>query len=150
MGCDMPRKESKESISERIAYPRCSLQKKVNFVLQNWSARPFRTPPYPVCHTKGMIPMKERKWKSILACPSFKGKSLSTAISKLVVRLCAIMIKKSEQLTEQSSEYDKSHIAESIWRQRSTKVFGQGLAFNTFMKEVTRRGSSTARIPNIP
>ena len=72
--------------------------------------------------------MKERKWKSILACPSFKGKSLSTAISKLVVRLCAIMIKKSEQLTEQSSEYDKSHIAESIWRQRSTKVFGQGLA----------------------
>ena len=31
--------------------------------------------------------MKEGKWKSIPACPSFKGKSLSTAILKLVMRL---------------------------------------------------------------
>ena len=31
--------------------------------------------------------MKERKWESIRACPSFKGKSLSTAISKVVIRL---------------------------------------------------------------
>ena len=50
-------------------------------------ARPFRTPPGPACHTKGIFSLKERKWKSILACPSFKGKSLSTAISKLVMRL---------------------------------------------------------------
>ena len=31
--------------------------------------------------------MKERRWKIITACPSFKGRSLLATISKLVVRL---------------------------------------------------------------
>ena len=49
-------------------------------------ARPFRTPPDPVCYTKSIL-VKESQWKGIPACRSLKGKSLSTAISKLVMRL---------------------------------------------------------------
>ena len=45
---------------------------------------------------------------------------------------------------------DKAQIAERIGRQRSTKVFGQGLASTHVLKVVTRRGSSTARIPKVP
>ena len=41
----------------------------------------------PVCFTKRIVPMKEKKWKSIPAYPSFQGRPLSTAISKLVMRL---------------------------------------------------------------
>ena len=48
--------------------------------------RPFRTPADPVCCTKEIIPMKERKWKDILACRSFKGYSLSASISNLVMK----------------------------------------------------------------
>ena len=59
-------------------------------------ARQFRTLPDPVCYTKEIIPLKERKWKSTLACESFKSTSLSTAISKFV------MIKMSEKLTERT------------------------------------------------
>ena len=42
------------------------------------------------------------------------------------------------------------NISESMWRQkRSAKVFGKGLAPTHFVKEVTRRGSSIARSPNM-
>ena len=71
------------------------MQKKVNLVLQNFEpnstgatrANLSRIPSDPVCCTKGITPTNERKWKIILACPSFKGRSLSAAISKLVTRL---------------------------------------------------------------
>ena len=53
------------------------------FGTQQTRARPAD----PVCCTKEITPVKERKWKGILACRSFKGKSLSSAISKLVMRL---------------------------------------------------------------
>ena len=39
-------------------------------------ARTIRMLPDPVCSTEGILPMKERKWKSVPACPSSKGKSL--------------------------------------------------------------------------
>ena len=38
-------------------------------------------------HTQRTIPTKERKWKILPAFSSSKGRSLSTAISKLVTRL---------------------------------------------------------------
>ena len=38
----------------------------------------------PTCFMKVEIPMKERKWTSILAYPAFKGTTLSTEISKLI------------------------------------------------------------------
>ena len=62
-------------------------------------ARQVRIPADPVNYTKE-VPVREGKWKEILACKHFKGNSLSTAIAKLVMRL-AIMIKMSEKLTEQ-------------------------------------------------
>ena len=43
--------------------------------------------PSPVYYTKRTIFATERKWTIIPACSSFKGGSLSTAISKIVTRL---------------------------------------------------------------
>ena len=64
----------------------CSAEMKQSST-EKTSAKPVRIPSDPVWYRKEAIPMKERKWKSIPACPSFKGKSLSAAISKLVMRL---------------------------------------------------------------
>ena len=60
---------------------------------------------------------------------------------------CVIMIMMSGNWRSSSLENDESKIAESVWRQRSAKVLGPG---GTLMKEVTRRGSSTANVPTIP
>ena len=47
----------------------------------------FRTLPAPICFTKEIIPLKEMNWKSILANEPYKYRSLSAAISKMVMRL---------------------------------------------------------------
>ena len=36
---------------------------------------------------KGILPIKERKWKRIPAYPSFRGRTLATGISKFVMRM---------------------------------------------------------------
>ena len=41
----------------------------------------------PVCYTKETIPTSEKEWKIVPAYPSLKGRTLSAAISKLVIRL---------------------------------------------------------------
>ena len=78
----------------RKYYRNKQLQKKVNLVLQNWNnpalkklVRDHSGLLLIQCTFRKEFSMKEKKWKSIPACPSFKGKSLSTAISKLVTRL---------------------------------------------------------------
>ena len=70
------------------------LQRKVHLVrrtgaIQHWgnSCETILDSVSSVCHTKGIILTEERKRKMIPACPSFKGRSLSTAISKSVMRL---------------------------------------------------------------
>ena len=69
----------------------------------------------PVSFTKGILSMKEKKWKSIPAYPSFKGRPLSTAISKLVMRfvrfydntICPTLLRTfGDQGARESSEND--------------------------------------------
>ena len=95
--------------------------------------------------------MKERKWKSILAWTSFKGKPLSTAISKLVMRL----VRHDDQdEREVDGAVHWNTISPKLMRAFGDKgardFFRRRIGFNTIMKEVTRRVSSTARIPSIP
>ena len=69
--------------------------------------------------------MMERKWKSILACPSFKGKYLSTAISKLIMKLMRHYEQNERKVNLNTIN---SKYSECIWKQRSEKVFGHKLA----------------------
>ena len=46
------------------------------------TANPVTLTARPVCFTKGTIPALERKWKIIPSCPTYAGRTLSTAISK--------------------------------------------------------------------
>ena len=62
----------------------CYIQLKQSSI-EETRAEPSKNPTDSLCHTKSIIPLKEKKWKSFPLYPSFKGRTLSTAISKFVM-----------------------------------------------------------------
>ena len=101
-------------------------------------AGPFRTPPDPVCYTKGITPMSGRKWKSIPVCRAFKGKSLSNATSKLVMRLVR---HRDQDERESDGAVDWGTMSPTLlnaFEDKGARVFQTRNGFNTFMKEGTR------------
>ena len=77
---------SSELLEERQEIEPCSVEQEPSGI-GGTCAEQFRTLPGPMCSTKEIIPLKERKWKSISACESYKYRSFSASISKMVMRL---------------------------------------------------------------
>ena len=103
-----------------------------------------------MCHAKKTVPMNERKRKSMPANREFQEKTLSTAISKLVMRL----VRRGDQ---DERENDGAVIGirrfQNCWKPSETREqesFRTKSGFNASMKEATRRGSSTAKVLENP
>ena len=77
---------SSELLEERQEIDPCSLEQEPSSTRETRAGQ-FRTLPDPICFTKEIILMEERIWKSILANEPYKYRSLSAAISKMVMRL---------------------------------------------------------------
>ena len=96
-------------------------------------------------YTTRTIFTAEKKWKIIPACSSCKGGSLSTAISKIVTRL--------ERHYDQEERQSDAAVHLDTIRPKLLRAFAEQeisqkqTGFDTFMKEVARRGPSIARIP---
>ena len=67
---------------------------------------------------------------------SFKGKSLSTAISKLVMRL----VRHCDQERETDATVHWDTIKPKLLDIKEHEIFRTDMSFKTCMKEVTRRG----------
>ena len=84
-----------QSHKQGIIFGKIHCKKKVDLVVQSWSnpasrklnARQAIIPAGPVNFVNEEIPVGQRKWNDIPACRSFHGESLSSEISKLVMRL---------------------------------------------------------------
>ena len=59
--------------------------------------------------TKVYIPLMKRKWKSIPVYPFFKGRTLSTAISKMVMRLVRRRHDQDERETDEAVHWNSIH-----------------------------------------
>ena len=117
--------------------------------IEDTRADSIKTPSGQVCFTKAFVPMKERKWKSIPAYPSFQRRSFSTAISKLIMRLVRSRIKMSEKLTEQFTVLRYAQNCGECLEPMEHENFQKRIGFDTFAKVATRRGSSIAKISKI-
>ena len=99
-------------------------------------------------NTQRTIPGAERKWKVLANSPYGRG-SLSTAISKIVTRL--VRRYDQERQSDAAVHWDTTRPkllkAFAKKKKSSTRLLGERLASNSFMKEAARRGSRIARIP---
>ena len=108
---------------------------------------PVSFSPSPAYYTKRTL-TTEGKWKIIPAYSSYKGRSLSTASSKMVTRLVRHHDQKDRQsdAARSSLGHDKAEIAESVREQRSTRFLpsnSQSRSKHRETDEQTRRREQT-------
>ena len=129
---------SSEMLEEREEIEPCSVEQEPSNTGETL-AEHFRTLLDPTCFTKEIIPMKGRNWKSIRANESYKYRSLSAVISRMVRRLLCHYYQDEREIHGAVRWNTMSpKITESIRTLRSTKLLTKKISSNTFMKEVSR------------
>ena len=104
----------------------------------------------PVCCTKETTRTSDKEWKIVPAYPSLKGRTLSAAISKLVMRLVR-HYDEEERESDGAVHWDTIHpkLLRAFGHQ-GARDFSEKNWLQHIMKEIAKRSSSTAGIPKIP
>ena len=104
----------------------------------------------PVCNcSESVIPVEERKWNDILACQYLRGHTFEAEVSSWTWHWHVIMIKMKEKQTAVFIGNRWVQNCEKRFRRLEGNNSRTLIGFNIFTEEATKRGSSSARIPEM-
>ena len=133
------------------ARKKLNLVKLPTLVPGNWkrtplaSAKPAANPgtptQRPMFFTKGTIPALERKWWIIPACPTYAGRTLSTAISKNGYKTgTSFRSRCAANWCSCTLGFVKTSIIEGVRRQRSARIFGTRMDIEHIQQGINKVG----------